>query len=89
MRLSALEGEFKAFLEDTLALALDELLETISLPEHLAVRLGKMERPEVEVLLASLTPEAERGLVRFAELVATIGRVRKEQREIFTWPTCL
>lgn len=41
-----------------------------------------MSRPEVEALLGSLSPEAERGLVRFAELVAVV-----EQREIFKWPT--
>lgn len=84
---NTLEADFRAFLEDSLGLALDAFLAELNLPEHLAVRLGKMERPEVEALLAALSPEAERGLVRWAELVARVGRVRAEQREVFKWPT--
>ena len=64
--MTPLEAEFKAFLEDTLTMSLDEFLSSLNVSDTMAERLGTMTREEVEDLLNSLTPKARAGLLSFA-----------------------
>lgn len=75
--MSTLETEFKAFLEDTLALSLDEFLSGLELPDNVAKRLGNMTREDVGRMLGSLTPAGRAGLVAFSQQVLRCARTRR------------
>jgi hypothetical protein len=67
--MSPFEAEFKAFLEDSLNLALDEFLAEFNLPEATAKRLGSLPHEDIDKLLRSLSPPARGALVVFCRRV--------------------
>jgi hypothetical protein len=85
--LSTLEAEFRAFLEDTLALSLDEFLSGLSLPDNVAERLGNMSREEIDEMLGSLSPAARAGLLSFSRHVLDSAGVRLRKSTDDQWRT--